>query len=235
MRPLRCTRHAAYSGRPTCPVTNLGGVGWVAQGTNNHLGHGSQHFRYNGPKPMPVWDPAPGTMTMDPKSTQCIKSHHDNATNETICDVPFGPRSMCGEEATTKATICDPKLRTVNVQAECGTPEDIYYYSPWRAPGSAPTIDACGSAGGAWCHFTRHALGVAALHSPYLLILCCAWLAGGDDSTMDGRSLPRPGPWWGGCAVQKLVRGDAGNGGLRSAQGPRGGHVAAWPQLRSRL
>ena len=29
-----------------------------------------------------------------------------------------------------------------------GSPDDIYYYSPWRAPGSAPTIDACGSAGG---------------------------------------------------------------------------------------
>ena len=24
----------------------------------------------------------------------------------------------------------------------------FYYYSPWRAPGSAPVIDACGSAGG---------------------------------------------------------------------------------------
>jgi len=36
----------------------------------------------------------------------------------------------------------------VNTQAECGSPEDIYYLSPWRAPGSAPVIDACGSAGG---------------------------------------------------------------------------------------
>lgn len=25
---------------------------------------------------------------------------------------------------------------------------DIYYYSPWRAPGSAPVIDSCGIAGG---------------------------------------------------------------------------------------
>ena len=81
-------------------------------GTNNHLGHGSQHFVYTGPKPMPAWVPAPGTMKMDPRSTQCIKSHHDNATNTTICDVPFGARSMCGEEATTRATICDSALRS---------------------------------------------------------------------------------------------------------------------------
>lgn len=33
-------------------------------------------------------------------------------------------------------------------QAECGSKEDIYYFSPWRAPGSAPVIDACGVAGG---------------------------------------------------------------------------------------
>ena len=61
---------------------------------------------------MPAWVPAPGTMKMDPRSTQCIKSHHDNATNTTICDVPFGARSMCGEEATTTATICDSALRS---------------------------------------------------------------------------------------------------------------------------
>ena len=36
----------------------------------------------------------------------------------------------------------------MNTQAECGGPEDIYFYSPWRAPGSAPVIDSCGVAGG---------------------------------------------------------------------------------------
>lgn len=49
---------------------------------------------------------------------------------------------------TTNATICDPGLRTANTQAACGSEDDIYFYSPWRAPGSAPVIDACGSAGG---------------------------------------------------------------------------------------
>ena len=53
-----------------------------------------------------------------------------------------------------KATICDPKLRTVNTGAECGSDADKYYYSPWRAPGSSPVFDACGMAGGTktWGH-----------------------------------------------------------------------------------
>eukprot|EP00656_Telonema_subtile_P029505 TRINITY_DN32625_c0_g1_i1.p1 TRINITY_DN32625_c0_g1~~TRINITY_DN32625_c0_g1_i1.p1 ORF type:complete len:261 (+),score=49.07 TRINITY_DN32625_c0_g1_i1:298-1080(+) len=46
------------------------------------------------------------------------------------------------------ATICDPRQRTVNTAAECGGPDDFYYYSPWRAPGYAPVIDSCGVAGG---------------------------------------------------------------------------------------
>ena len=46
------------------------------------------------------------------------------------------------------ATMCDPKHRTVNTQAKCGSPDDFFYYSPWRAPGYAPVIDSCGSAGG---------------------------------------------------------------------------------------
>merc|ERR1712072_188863 len=44
-----------------------------------------------------------------------------------------------------KPTICDSRLRTMNIHAECGSPEDIYQLSPWRAPGSAPVIDACGA------------------------------------------------------------------------------------------
>ena len=37
-------------------------------------------------------------------------------------------------EAHAKATICDPKLRTINSDAPCGSSTDYYYYSPWRAP-----------------------------------------------------------------------------------------------------
>jgi len=56
-----------------------------------------------------------------------------------------------------KATICEPKLRTYNINATCGGDEDYYYYSPWRAPGSAPVLDSCGMAGG-----TPHAGGFGA-------------------------------------------------------------------------
>ena len=59
---------------------------------------------------------------------------------------------ICGKKY--QATVCDPKMRTVNTDAECGSDKDAYYYSPWRAPGSAPVFDACGMAGGApkWGH-----------------------------------------------------------------------------------
>eukprot|EP00746_Dinoflagellata_sp_MGD_P067438 gnl/MRDRNA2_/MRDRNA2_27840_c0_seq1.p1 gnl/MRDRNA2_/MRDRNA2_27840_c0~~gnl/MRDRNA2_/MRDRNA2_27840_c0_seq1.p1 ORF type:complete len:377 (+),score=54.29 gnl/MRDRNA2_/MRDRNA2_27840_c0_seq1:53-1183(+) len=56
--------------------------------------------------------------------------------------------STCGNEKTAKATICDPNLRTLNRKAECGSKEDVYYFSPWRAPGGAPVFDSCGMAGG---------------------------------------------------------------------------------------
>jgi len=77
------------------------------------------------------------------------------------CDVvatrkPRPQAPICGPEAPMprapgrpmNATMCDPMLRTVNTAAQCGTWEDFYYYSPWRAPGYAPVIDSCGSAGG---------------------------------------------------------------------------------------
>jgi hypothetical protein len=47
------------------------------------------------------------------------------------------------------ATICGRSLRTLNIDAPCGSETDWYYYSPWRSPGSAPVLDACGVAGGA--------------------------------------------------------------------------------------
>ena len=47
-----------------------------------------------------------------------------------------------------KPTICDPKLRTINTHAECGSKEDFWHYTPWRYPGIAPVTDPCGTAGG---------------------------------------------------------------------------------------
>ena len=47
-----------------------------------------------------------------------------------------------------KATVCDPRLRTLNTGAECGSAADFWYYAPWRSPGVAPVTDSCGTAGG---------------------------------------------------------------------------------------
>jgi hypothetical protein len=54
---------------------------------------------------------------------------------------------VCGLNAS--ATICAPALRTLNIDAPCGGERDWFYFSPWRAPGSAGVLDACGLAGGA--------------------------------------------------------------------------------------
>lgn len=64
---------------------------------------------------------------------------------ESLKDLVIKPNCVA---PTTNATICDPRLRTLNTQAECGSREDFYFYSPWRAPGAAPVVDACGMAGG---------------------------------------------------------------------------------------
>ena len=53
---------------------------------------------------------------------------------------------MCG--LGKKATVNAPEHRTVNRAAPAGSTLDIYAHNPWRAPGSAPIVDACGLAGG---------------------------------------------------------------------------------------
>jgi hypothetical protein len=63
-------------------------------------------------------------------------------------NVKFPPPHAICKNPKHNATICDPKLRTANVNAECGSNEDFYYYAPWRAPGRSPVIDSCGMAGG---------------------------------------------------------------------------------------
>ena len=64
---------------------------------------------------------------------------------------PDGTRrnSIC-KSPIRNATICAKELRTINVDAPCGSELDFFYYSPWRAPGSAPVIDSCGTAGGVY-------------------------------------------------------------------------------------
>lgn len=119
-----CTLNAQFSNGCTigCPECD---------GSSDHYGHGSAgtpmpSFIYTGPKPIPPWTAPAGTMVLDPTKPRPV------------------PRSICGNRRRTNATICDPRLRTINVQAQCGSSDDIFYFSPWRAPGSAPVIDS-------WC------------------------------------------------------------------------------------
>ena len=120
-------------------------------GLVSRLGHGMQRFRYRvgqrflsaaairetlPSSTLEPWAPMHGDMVLDPATTRQldIKPH---------CAFP-----------SSNATICDPRLRTVNTHAACGSAEDIYYWSPWRAPGLAPILDACGSAGGRYPGFS---------------------------------------------------------------------------------
>jgi len=85
--------------------------------------------------PVPSFQCKPGT---DPKNCDI---------EPTGKPIPMGPKApVCSKPMN--ATICDPKQRTVNTGAECGSPDDYFFYSPWRAPGFAPVIDPCGTAGG---------------------------------------------------------------------------------------
>ena len=58
------------------------------------------------------------------------------------------PRPKILKYPQRNATNCDPRSRTINVGAECGSDEDFYFYMPWRYPGITPITDSCGVAGG---------------------------------------------------------------------------------------
>ena len=66
------------------------------------------------------------------------------------CDNESGRRQvdLCG--LGKKQTLTDPKYWSVGRDAVPGSPQDIYKHNPWRAPGSAPVMDACGLAGGTY-------------------------------------------------------------------------------------
>jgi hypothetical protein len=61
---------------------------------------------------------------------------------------PVGAANSTQVAGKPTATICDKHLRTINTHGadvpngpnRCGGPDDWYYYSPWRAPGSAPVL-----------------------------------------------------------------------------------------------
>lgn len=90
----------------------------TCDGTNNHPGHGSQQFLYKGMNisecsknnvSVEAWGLTEGDMVLDPQSHAKL-----NIT-----------QGLCPNSPKTKATICDSSLRTLNIYAECGSPEDI--------------------------------------------------------------------------------------------------------------
>jgi hypothetical protein len=85
--------------------------------------------------------------------------------------VKFPPPHAVCNHTDRKATICDPRLRTANVNAECGSNEDFYYYAPWRAPGAAPVIDSVRSLDSSNCCVRACCLLLAACC--FLLAACC--------------------------------------------------------------
>jgi len=148
-------------------VSNVFGHGAVNfPPPRNNIDHGEKPWSEGVPNPVPpvddhkngFWCPVPSPF-FDDKLTghngqACYWFSNGCSIGCPKCDgKERGPLSIhknktdiCG--LGHKATICDPSLRTVNTGAECGSDEDVYYYSPWRAPGSAPVFDSCGMAGG---------------------------------------------------------------------------------------
>ena len=63
------------------------------------------------------------------------------------CDSVSGRRQvdLCG--LGWKATL-PVEFRTVNIDSVPDSDQDIYKHNPWRSPGTAPVVDACGLAGG---------------------------------------------------------------------------------------
>ena len=96
------------------------------------------HFVYNGTAAHPPAWGGEGVVP-DPRQGSPVDRRPDGSHRLSICKTP-----------KRNATICDAKLRTMNINAPCGSKEDVTYFAPWRYPGAAPVIDACGVAGGVY-------------------------------------------------------------------------------------
>ena len=67
------------------------------------------------------------------------------------CDgTPTKYKALCADGGNY--TMSDPSYRTFNRKTAAGSAEDWSRHHPWRAPGSAPLLDACGVAGGTHNH-----------------------------------------------------------------------------------
>jgi len=95
-------------------------------------------FIFNGTGTPPSWGGE--GIYPDPKQTTPVSPpRRDGSTRLSICPHP-----------KHNATVCTRELRTMNVDAACGSKEDVTYFAPWRYPGAAPVINSCGTAGGVY-------------------------------------------------------------------------------------
>eukprot|EP00658_Telonema_sp_P-2_P014315 TRINITY_DN15440_c0_g1_i20.p1 TRINITY_DN15440_c0_g1~~TRINITY_DN15440_c0_g1_i20.p1 ORF type:complete len:290 (-),score=40.93 TRINITY_DN15440_c0_g1_i20:36-905(-) len=68
----------------------------------------------------------------------------------------IGCDTCTGIGSHTNVSLCNSSMLptlptwawTMNLGAQPGSHQDTYRFNPWRAPGSAPVTDACGTAGG---------------------------------------------------------------------------------------
>jgi|EP01047_Picozoa_sp_COSAG01_P002531 hypothetical protein len=98
-------------------------------------------FIVNGSGAPPSWSDPTHRILPDPKQSSPVSgtARPDKSRRLSICKVP-----------KHNATICDARLRTMNIDAPCGSKEDATFFAPWRYPGAAPVIDSCGVAGGVY-------------------------------------------------------------------------------------
>mmetsp|Transcript_25457 Transcript_25457/g.51703 ORF Transcript_25457/g.51703 Transcript_25457/m.51703 type:complete len:360 (-) Transcript_25457:192-1271(-) len=114
---------------------------------------------WSGGKAPYVWEPygeAPCACTNGTEACESAQTCLWFSVGTTIgCDSPDGGlhgnanpnvKDRCG--SGMKATINEPRLRTINRDAVAGSEEDWTKFNPWRAPGSAPVYDPCGRASG---------------------------------------------------------------------------------------
>jgi len=96
----------------------------------------------------------------------------DKCATETAGETPIhGNPPQTGKIGFGKSYCSNPKTNatlpkyawTMNMNATEGSEEDRYRFNPWRAPGWAPVVDACGQAGGEYGY--QHIGGDSVFHN----------------------------------------------------------------------
>ena len=142
LAPWNATMPAKIPFDPWCPFPSADAPGRDARNLTGRNGQACFWFSNGCAIGCPACDGATrGPIPNFLKNNTPVPNCRDHITKKPCQAEPICPNPR-------NATICAKELRTVNTDAECGGPADFYFYSPWRAPGSAPVLDSCGAAGG---------------------------------------------------------------------------------------